>query len=177
MEPDTMTPNRFYLLAAFDLAGETAEGPYSKAEADIRATADPSLKIVTEAQLDARCARPRPDRRGYTILNAKSMTTLSELITADFPPSRTKAFDAAVIRFTRLSDDAQVAELARAERAIAALPDTTRPALRAYFRAAVDALQACHDMRPPIREVVLKGLRDELNDRLLADLFKDATVA
>jgi len=61
-----MTPNRFYLLAAGDRAGETAEGPYSKAEANIRATADPSLKIATEAQLEARRARPRPDRRGYT---------------------------------------------------------------------------------------------------------------
>ena len=105
------------------------------------------------------------------------MNTLSELITAYFPPSRTRTFDTAVMRFTRLSDDDQVAELARAERAIAALPDTTKPVLRTYFRATVDLLKTCRDMRPPVREVVLKGLRDELNDRFLADLFKDATRA
>jgi hypothetical protein len=56
--------DRFYLLAAGDLAGETAEGPYSKAEANIRATADPSLKVVTEAQLEARRAQPTAQGEG-----------------------------------------------------------------------------------------------------------------
>ena len=53
--------DRFYLLTAGDVAGETATGPYSKSEASMRAAADPTCKPVTAAQLEMVRQRPKPD--------------------------------------------------------------------------------------------------------------------
>lgn len=79
-----MTPNRFYLLAAGDRAGETAEGPYTKTEATLRAIADPSLKITTEAQLEARRARAdRPFTLGQVIFTPGALSLQAQGVDLD----------------------------------------------------------------------------------------------
>ena len=72
-----------------------------------------------------------------------------------------EAMDAAVVRFLDMNDDDQVAEIARAEEAVAALPDTATPAMRDYYQATVDFMKSIHNLRPPVRDALARNLRAE----------------
>ena len=64
-------------------------------------------------------------------------------------------------RFLDMNDDDQVAEIARAEEAVAALPDTATPAMRDYYQATVDFMKSIHNLRPPVRDALARNLRAE----------------
>ena len=77
----------------------------------------------------------------------------------------TRAMDTAVLRFLDAKEEDQAAELARAQEAVAALPDSTPPAVRQYYEATVGMMKALHSLRPPVREAAARSLRAELKER------------
>lgn len=61
-----MKPRFYTIKADRDVAGETAEGPFTYAEAYGRQVADPLLKIVTADQLEIIRRRPQAKEAAKT---------------------------------------------------------------------------------------------------------------